>query len=159
MKKLLLLLLVFSLALPVSAEPAPAEIHTPAQLQAMDPAGSYILMADLDMTGIQWTPVDFSGSFDGNGHAILNLTLTAPSANTAKCYDGNTKAYEPEYYGLFGLLENAVVKNLELVNVRCRIETDTPAMVGALAGYSSHSLIENCSVLETPWGKNLIPSL
>lgn len=149
MKKLLLLLLVFALALPVSAEPAPAEIHTPDQLQAMEPDGNYILMADLDMTGIEWIPVDFSGTLDGNGHAILNLTLTQPSANTAKCYDGNTKAYEPEYYGLFGLLENAVVKDLELVNVRCVIETDAPAMVGSLAGYCSHSLIENCSVTAT----------
>ena len=149
MKKFLTFLLVLALVMPVHAEPGPIPIETPAQLQAMDPDGSYILMADLDMTGIEWVPIDFSGSFDGNGHAILNLTLTKPSANTAKCYDGNTKAYEPEYYGLFGLLENAVVKNLELVNVRCTIETEAPAMVGSLAGYSSHSLIENCSVTAT----------
>lgn len=140
--------LLFTLPKSAGAEPAPVQIHTPAQLQAMaeDPSGSYILMDDLDMMGISWTPVDFSGVFDGNGHAILNLTLTEPSRNTAKCYDGNTKAYEPEYYGLFGLLENAVVRDLELVNVRCRIESDAPAMVGSLAGYSSHSLIENCHV-------------
>lgn len=140
--------LLLAMPLPARGEPAPVQIHTPAQLQAMaeDPASSYILMADLDMTGVSWAPVDFSGTFDGNGYAILNLTLTTPSRNTAKCYDGNTKAYEPEYYGLFGLLENAVVRDLRLVNVRCRIESDQPVIVGSLAGYSSHSLIENCHV-------------
>lgn len=140
--------LLFSLGLSVRAEELPVEIRTPEQLQAMgeDPSGSYVLMEDLDMTGWDWTPVDFSGTFDGNGHAILNLTLTKPSQTTAKCYDGNTVSYEPEYYGLFGLLENAVVKDLELVNVRCRIQSDKPVMVGSLAGYSSHSLMENCTV-------------
>ena len=38
--------------------------------------GSYRLMADIDMTGIDWTPWDFSGKFDGNGYTILNLSVT-----------------------------------------------------------------------------------
>ncbi len=144
----LLTLLLFLLSLPIhaAAEDAPTPIFTAAALQAMEPEGHYILMEDLDLAGMAWTPIDFSGSFDGNGHAILNLTLTTPASSTAKCYDGNSKSYLPEYYGLFGLLENATVQNLNLVNVRCRIEAEGSAMIGSLAGFSSHSLIQNCSV-------------
>ncbi len=150
-RNLLLLLLAFLLiwAPAVRAEDDLIPIYTAAQLQAMEPEGSYILMEDIDLAGIAWTPVDFSGSLDGNGHAILNLTLTEPSARTAKCYDGNSKSYEPAYYGLFGLLENARIGNLHLVNVRCCIEAEGSVIIGSLAGYASHSRIENCSATAT----------
>ena len=45
-----------------------------------------ILMADLDMTGIPWKALDLNGgSFDGNGHAILNLTLAEMGDLKKKC--------------------------------------------------------------------------
>ena len=54
------------------------EIHTAAELvkASENQTGSYRLMADIDMTGIDWTPWDFSGKFDGNGYTILNLSVT-----------------------------------------------------------------------------------
>ena len=96
MKKWLLrlslcLLLIFSAVPRAMAVETEAPVQTPVEINtaedlfaiAEDPAGSYILMADLDMTGISWTPIDFSGSFDGNGHAILNLFLAETGKETA----------------------------------------------------------------------------
>lgn len=33
------------------------------------------LMADLDMTGVEWTPKTFQGVFEGRGHKIYNFTI------------------------------------------------------------------------------------
>ena len=53
------------------------EIRTASELveAAKTATGNYKLMTDVDMTGIEWTPWDFSGTFDGNGHSILNLSV------------------------------------------------------------------------------------
>lgn len=145
----LLTVLLWSLVIPVRAEePAPIEIATVEDLLSIaeNPAGSYILISDLDMAGIQWKSLDFSGSFDGNGHAIVNLTLSQPSDLRPKSYDGNNKGYEAAYVGFFGTLTNAQVKNLKLLNVRALVETDQPCFLAGIAGYADHSLVENCTV-------------
>ena len=113
----LLWLLAFPTALAVES---PTEIHTAEDLLAIqeDPEGSYILMEDLDLSGVEWPCIDFSGSFDGNGHALLNLELSSPGAQTAITYDGNQKTYDTYFVGFFGTLRNATVKNLKLLNVR-----------------------------------------
>lgn len=154
MKKLIWLLafaLLLSCGLPVLAAEEAVEIYTAEELQAMgeDPEGSFILMADLDMTGIDWKPLDFSGSFDGNGHAILNLELTRPGDTTANSCDGNSKLYETYYVGLFGTLRDAEVKNLKLLGVRGLVESDDPCFLAGLAGYCEGSTISGCTVTGT----------
>lgn len=113
---------------------------------AEDPAGSYLLVEDLDMTGVEWKPLDFSGTFDGAGHAILNLELTQVGDTRAEAYDGNRKAYDASYAGLFGTLQNAEIINLKLLNVRGVLETDEPVFMGGLAGYMYESTITECTV-------------
>lgn len=145
----LLVMLFCGLAGPARGEePEPVEIATVADLLAMaeNPSDSYILTADLDMTGTEWKSLDFSGSFDGNGHAILNLTLSQPSDSRPKSYDGNNKGYEAAYVGFFGTLVNAQVKNLKLLNVRGLVETHEPCFLAGIAGFADHSLVENCTV-------------
>lgn len=148
---LCLFLLLLILPLTVRAEEAPIEIHTPEDLAAIadDPAGNYILMEDLDMTGISWQGPDFEGTLDGNGHAILNLSPSLPGKAHPVCYDGNRLPYQPEYYGLFSSLRNATVRNLNLVNVRTVVETQQPACLAGLAGYGENCLIQNCTVTGT----------
>ncbi len=145
----LLLLTALSLPLTVQAQEEVTEIHTPEDLLAIaeDSDGSFVLMADLDMSGIRWPCPDFSGSFDGNGHVIMNLMLDQPGATTAKAYDGNRKGYEVNCVGLFGVMRNAEVKNLRLINVRSLVETDTPCFVGALAGAMYDSTVSDCVVI------------
>lgn len=148
------ILLVFALlAVPVAGaeETEVTEIHTVSQLKAMAdaPDGSYILMEDLDLTGVEWTPVNFTGSFDGNGHALLNLTLSQVGSEKPSSFDGNRKEYETAYAGFFGSLIGAEVKNLQLINVRGVIASDEPCFVAALAGYSEGSHISGCTVTGT----------
>ncbi len=102
-----LALLVLLSAVPAvhGEEPAavPTQIHTVEELLAIqnNPQGSYVLMNDLDLAGIVWPGIDFSDSFDGNGHALLNLGLSQPGAQTATTYDGNLKTYDTYFAGFF----------------------------------------------------------
>ncbi len=141
-------MLLLALAMPVWAEDAPTEIYTPEDLAAMAnaPSGSYMLMEDLDMEGITWNCFDFSGTLDGNGHSILNLSVTQSGENTETALDGNQKEYPAVYAGLFAKLEGAEVKNLNLVNIRALVETDQPCFLGGIAGYSMDSFVSGCTV-------------
>lgn len=131
-----------------TARTAPVEIYTVEDLQQMaqNPTGSYILMNDLDMEGIAWKSLDFSGSFDGNGYAILNLTLSEPGDARPDSVDGNRKKYETAYVGFFGTLQDAQVKDLKLLGLRALVESDEPCFLGGIAGYISNSTVSNCSV-------------
>ena len=149
MRKLIcFVMLLLALAVPAWAEGETTEIYTPQDLAAMagDPSGSYRLMADLDMEGFSWNCFDFSGTLDGNGHSILNLSVTQPGENTETALDGNQKEYPAVYAGLFAKLEGAEVKNLNLVNIRGLVETDQPCFLGGIAGYSMDSTVSGCTV-------------
>lgn len=153
MKKLLALALCLLLCLPlgVSAQDGEVEIYTAQDLLAIgdDPSASYILMNDIDMAGISWPCPAFSGKLNGNGHAILNLTITAPGEAVEKVYDGNRKGYDAQFAGLFSTMKNARVENLSLVNLRAAITADTPFFLGSVAGAAWESEIENCTVSAT----------
>lgn len=153
MRKPLLYFFLLLLILPLTAraEEAPIELHTPEDLAAIadNPSGNYLLMDDLDMSGISWQGLDFEGTLDGNGHAILNLSPSLPGEEHPVCYDGNRLPYEPEYFGLFSCLRNATVRNLNLINVRTVVETQQPTSLAGLAGYAENCLIQNCTVTGT----------
>lgn len=129
-----------------AADTAPTPIYTVDEFLAMEESGSYILMADLDLAGMDWPCPSFSGVFDGNGHAILNLYLSQPGTETATSYDGNLKEYDTKFAGLFGILKDAEIKNLQLLGVQGLVEQDCPVFVGALAGCALDSTFTNCTV-------------
>lgn len=143
-----LLLSMTVAAMARETEPESKPICTVEDLLAMaeDPSGSYILMNDLDMTGVSWKALDFSGTFDGNGYAILNLTITQPGDENPKVYDGNWKPYDGTCFGLFGTLRDAEIRNLKLLNVRGTVSWDGPVFMGALAGYAENVVISGCTV-------------
>ena len=72
------------------------EIRTASELveAAKTATGNYKLMTDVDMTGIEWTPWDFSGTFDGNGHSILNLSVKTVSKHTMMDLDLSGSDYD-----------------------------------------------------------------
>lgn len=94
------------------------EISTPAQLlqfaQRVNAGESTLngkLTGDIDLTGIDWTPIGsretpYVGTFDGQHHAITNFNYTSVAANE----------------GLFGFIAGATVKDFsiagELVDVK-----------------------------------------
>lgn len=152
MKKLVSLILAsilfLTFAVSAFAEDTAVEIETYLDLLSIadDPTGNYILVNDIDCAGEVWTPVDFSGTFDGNGFAIMNLKVEDVTQDTRVTIDGNWKQYDTYFSGLFGILENATVKNLTLFGVDVDVEYNDNTYVGAIAGFMSDSKIENCTV-------------
>ena len=124
------------------------KISTYEDLKAISnkPDGKYYLACDIDMAGIEWTPVTFNGTLDGNGHAIKNLRLSTKGNAVRDTYDGNMKSYQTTLVGLFDVIENATVKDLTLSSVYVEYETDEPCFAGTIAGYMDNSKIINCTV-------------
>ena len=105
----------------------------------------YILMNDIDLSSMYWTPIGindqypFRGTFNFNGHVIYNLTIDRK---------------ELFYAGLFGYTYNAHIINGYLENVYINIHNTLQAnennntYVGGLVGYANNTNIYNvsCSV-------------
>lgn len=94
-----------------------------------------VLENDIDMSGIDWTPVGnsmqegYSGDFDGNDNSINNLKISSNENNV----------------GLFGsLATNAKVHDLNIT--QASVAGNAPAaFVGAIAG-KSLGIINNCNI-------------
>lgn len=50
------------------------QVSTPEQFMNMKENKVYQLVTDLNMSGYNWEPYEFTGYFDGNGHTISNLS-------------------------------------------------------------------------------------
>ena len=83
-------------------------------------SGRYILMNDIDLSGIDWTPIGakensftggFSGEFNGNGFTISNLNV-----NKELFESGDEEYSASQYIGLFGGLVGAKVINVNIAN-------------------------------------------
>ncbi|TLX78466.1 hypothetical protein E9993_01945 [Labilibacter sediminis] len=108
-----------------------SQIHvsTVADLQAMssNPSGGYILDNDIDMQNQSWTSFDFTGTINGGGYSILNLSIQ---------HDGDRG-------GLFNNITGATISNLGLKN----LTVNTPnAWTAGFAGNGSNSTITKCFV-------------
>ncbi|MBQ4282478.1 MAG: hypothetical protein IJB96_00945 [Lachnospira sp.] len=104
------------------------------------------LTVDVDLAGFDWTPIGtmetdknhFYGSFDGQGHTISNLTISADS--------------EQIYGGLFGRFKgssfNQTFSNLTIHNVDIATvaSSDGKEGAGALMGYGYGQVIDNVHV-------------
>ena len=107
------------------------------ELKDMDLKGRYVLTCDLDLAGMDWTPIGgedsydaFSGYFDGNGHVISNLKV--------KNLNG--------VGGMIGLFYriSGEVKNLGIENVDISLSAGS-YYAGALAGRTdAKAVITNC---------------
>ena len=116
------------------------EISTAGGLYYMvdNPTLSYELTADIDMRGIQWTPISwFSGNLDGNGHTISNLTIN----------QGVPDYYAPAEMnmGFFGdTSRESVISDLHLRNVTVNADKNA-RYIGILTG-TSRGTITGCTV-------------
>lgn len=123
------------------------EIYTLEDLLKIKEAlnGHYVLMADLDVSNIDWMPIgnipeslsgltsdNFTGVIDGNGYTINGLTMTTyfESLNS---------------YGFVGY-NYGTLKNLKLTNVNINITgIQNDVYAGGICGYNSGDIV-NCYV-------------
>ena len=93
---------------------------------------TFYLAEDIVLNG-EWSPIGnvtypadgFAGTFDGNGHTISGLSINSTASNQ----------------GLFGLINGATIKNLQVEgNV-----TSSGSYVGGIVGKVQSGTIENCS--------------
>ena len=98
--------------------------------------------ADIDLTGVTWEPIGYSGScyfagnYDGGGHSITNAVSTGK-------VDPNGFATAGIFgWVAFGSVENLHVKNANFVATG----QNNYSYVGGIAGVCYGSSIKNCSV-------------
>ncbi len=112
------------------------------------PDGSFVLTRDIDMAGMDWTPVAFAGTLRGNGHTLYNLRVTSVGDARANTVDGNDKVYDSVFAGLFSTLIGARVDSLTIRGADIDITSAEHCFVGGLAGYIKNTEITNCAVLD-----------
>ena len=128
--------------------PEVIEIATAGELAAIaeNLSGHYVLTADIDLSGLEWTPIGafvmgggeegevpdmtaaFTGAFDGQGHTIRNLTVNQPEAWAV---------------GLFGCAANAEIGNFTLENAA----VDGMMMAADVVGYTYCSTIHDVKLV------------
>jgi hypothetical protein len=105
----------------------------------------YIQTADINASATStwnsstgWMPIGnlttkFTGSYNGNGYDISGLSIN------------RTASTSDRYQGLFGVIENASLTEIELINV----SISGYSHVGAIVGYSINSILDKCYVSGT----------
>ena len=156
MKKILTVVCVVAMMLSLSIVAGAEEskvitITTVEELAGMadDLTADYVLDADIDLAGIAWTPIGtfkpsgetaeeqeipasdaaFTGTFDGQGHTIRNLTITGEDGIAV---------------GLFGCIANTEVGNFTLENA----STEGTVMVADAVGYSFSSTVHDIQLVK-----------
>ena len=102
--------------------------------------GAYaVLTADIDLNNEPWTPIGpdrdsaYTGTFDGQGHTVKNLSVTVN--------------VQPGRAGLFGCVKDGTIRKLTVAgSVSC---TANQGWCGGIAGYAMDETIENCACLCT----------
>lgn len=109
-------------------------------------SANYALCADIDLAGLEWTPIGafvmgggeegevpdltaaFTGSFDGQGHTVSNLRIDQP---------------EGWALGLFGCIANTKVGNFTLENA----DVDGSVMCADAVGYAYCSTVYDVKLI------------
>lgn len=97
-------------------------------------SGKYILMNDIDLSGIaNWAPINgFTGELNGNGYTISNLKIDSADSNNV---------------GLFGSLsDGAVLQNINLSNVDVKGGNNVGGLVGYAEIRGNRATVKNCTV-------------
>ena len=133
---------------------APKAIRTVEELDAIreDLYGWYVLENDLDLSGIaNWNPIGeyegpyefapaewwrhaFKGIFDGQGHTIRGLRITAPRGDK---------------FGLFGTMADGEIRNLRLEDSQLCLTAERPyggPLVGIIKQDKGVAAVRNCDI-------------
>ena len=98
-----------------------------------DLSADFNLMSDINLAGINWTPIGrlnngYTGTFNGNGYTITGLKIDASDNRQ----------------GLFGQTNGAVLANVTIKNPDIRVTDGID--IGSLVGRADATTISHCSV-------------
>ena len=129
------------------------------ELKTIETNGKYILAADIDLSGEEWTPIaDFKGVIDGQGHEIRNMTITQSDEKNVgfvrsltgtlrnfNLIDVNidVSAVESNVGGVVGYLKSGKVEN---ICVSGSVKASRSASCGGIFGYVSGGSFSKVSV-------------
>lgn len=92
-------------------------------------SATFILEDDINLSGHSWVPIEwFDGTFNGQGHTIFNMSVTAGVTNSA---------------GLFGY-GSAKVQNVNLKNVY--VMSEVGSVGGIIGDARTGAIIKDCTV-------------
>ena len=140
------------------------------------------LTANINLTGRAWTPIAnfyreessngatryfFKGTFDGDGNSIIGLSTAGFSLDNAAIGRNGTTPDDNsnimEYaYGLFGIVKNATIINLNMTNVNINLPATSSRIsdsVGAIVGYAEGLTMRNCTVSGSVMGGDAVGGL
>ena len=125
------------------------EIRTPDDLKSINQNGKYILMNDIDLSGIDFSPIGtygypFRGEFDGQGFSIKNLKISTSEEDI-----GNSLTFKYVYAGLFGVTDSANIHNIKFENADISSDSTTEycfVLSGIIAGYMQNTTVSNCEI-------------
>ena len=103
------------------------------------------LYNDIDLTGTEWNPIGdnrnddtyFKGTFDGQNHTIKGASKSS--------FDGSNYGNQ-EGWGIFSVVEEATIKNLNIDNA---VFGSYTVISGAVAAYASDTTFENINITNT----------
>ena len=106
-----------------------------------------VIAPDLRPLTYGYSGVQFTGSFDGNGYVIRNLTI-------------NTAGAGSDYLGLFGYIKgtNSCVRNIRLSNASVIGGTGSD-FIGILCGFSEYGIISTVQVDGSVRGRDYVGGL
>ncbi len=112
----------------------PYLIKVPQHLKEINyiPSAYYQVANDIDMTDETFEPIGtstipFTGTFDGNGHKITNLTIITEKNNV----------------GMFGSVNKGTIRNFILENINI-VSTISNNSIGGLIGYNNGTISKVC---------------
>ena len=129
-------------------------------------SGNYFkLTTDLDLNNLAWTPIGdathkFGGNFDGDGHTISNLKITASTTNAGLfgVVSGGTykkltvqgsiasSANATNAGGLIAYGKNVYIDScINYVEINSSLTTATISYVGGIMGYGQDVSVSNCT--------------
>ena len=102
------------------------------------------LETDVDLSASSWNPIgdnrteqNFKGIFDGQNHTIKGAS---------KSSFGGSDYGNKEGWGIFSVVENATIKNLNIDNA---VFGSYTVISGAVAGYANNTTFENINITNT----------
>ena len=98
----------------------------------------YALSENINLGSNEIEPIGikhpFKGNFDGKGHTIKNITIKKKDKEEQEQVEEKEIVIEDYYYGLFGIIENANIKNFNIDGINILVDPNTNINLGLLAG-------------------------